>query len=64
MRGVSSNVNQRQLDGMTLSDMIEFVQELGYSTESLNNDEIYQLVVESLDGHNNESEVEELDFND
>ena len=64
MRGVSSNVNQRQIDGMTLSDMIEFVQELGYSTESLNNDEIYQLVVESLDGHNNESEVEELDFND
>ena len=62
MRGVS-DVNLRQLDGMTLSDVIEFVQGLGYCTEALSNDEIYDLAISALDGHLEDS-LEELDFSD
>lgn len=62
MRGVS-DVNLRQLDGMTLSDVIEFVQGLGYCTEALSNDEIYDLAISALDGHLEDS-LEELNFSD
>lgn len=62
MRGVS-DVNLKQLDGMTLSDVIEFVKGLGYCTEALSNDEIYDMAVAALDGHLDDS-LEELDFSD
>lgn len=62
MRGVS-DVNLRQLDGMTLSDVIEFVQGLGYCTEALSNDEIFDLAISALDGHLEDS-LEELNFSD
>ena len=63
MRGVS-NVSLRQLEGMSLQEVIEFVSECGYGTESLSNDEIYELAVEILDGHESEDAFEELDFSD
>ena len=63
MRTVS-NVRLRQLEGMSLQEVIEFVSECGYGTESLSNDEIYELAVEILDGHESEDAFEELDFSD
>ena len=63
MRGVK-DVNLRQVDGMTLQEMIEFVVSLGYDTGSMSNDEIYEVTVEALDGHGSEGEEDELDFGD
>jgi len=63
VRGVS-NVSLRQLEGMSLQEVIEFVSECGYGTESLSNDEIYELAVEIFDGHESEDAFEELDFSD
>ena len=62
MRGVS-NVNLRQLDGMSLNELIDFIEEQGYSTEAMGNDEMYDLAVSILDGHEDEA-LEELDFRD
>jgi hypothetical protein len=59
-----SNVRLKQLEGMSLQEIIEFVTECGYGTESLSNDEIYELAVEILDGHESEDAFEELDFSD
>ena len=61
MRGVS-NVSLRQLEGLSLQEVIDFVAELGYGTESLSNDEIYDLAISVLDGHEDEGDIEELDF--
>ena len=63
MRGVS-NVSLRQIEGMSLQEIIDFVTECGYGAESLSNDEIYELAVEILDGHESEDAFEELDFRD
>ena len=49
---------------MSLQEVIEFVSECGYGTESLSNDEIYELAVEIFDGHESEDAFEELDFSD
>jgi len=61
VRGVS-NVSLRQLEGLSLQEVIDFVAELGYGTESLSNDEIYDLAISVLDGHEDEGDIEELDF--
>lgn len=63
MRTVS-NVRLKQLDGMSLQEIIDFVSECGYGTESLGNDEIYDLAIEIIDGHGSEDAFEELDFSD
>ena len=63
MRGVR-DVNLRQVDGMTLQEVIEFVSSLGYDTGSMSNDEIFEIAVEALDGHASDQEVEEIDFHD
>ena len=63
MRGVS-NVRLKQLEGMSLHEVIDFVTECGYGTESLSNDEIYELAIEIIDGHESEDAFEELDFSD
>ena len=42
--------------------MIDMLVDLGYSAEGLSNDEIYNMLIENLDGH--EGELEELDFSD
>jgi hypothetical protein len=43
--------------------MLTFLCDLGYSTEALSNEEVYDLCVAVLDGHRDE-EQEELDFSD
>ena len=63
MRGVS-NVNLRQLDGMSLHELIDFIEEQGYSTEAMGNDEMFDLAVSILDGHEDEGGIEDLDFSD
>ena len=63
MRGVS-NVQLKQLEGMSLHEVIDFVTGCGFGTESLSNDEIYDLAVEIIDGHESEDALEELDFSD
>ena len=61
MRG-AGDVTLRQLDEMTLSEIIEFVSDV-YCTEALSNDEIYELAISMLDGHRDEEgDPEELSF--
>lgn len=62
MRGASS-LQLRQLEGMSIQELISMIEEFGYSTEALSNDEIYELAIGILDGHEDEAE-EELDFSD
>ena len=62
MRG-ASNVQLRQLEGMSIQELISLVEDFGYSAEALSNDEIYDLAISVLDGHDDEVE-EELDFSD
>ena len=62
MRG-ASNVQLKQLDGMSISELIDMIEDHGYSTEALSNDEIYELAISTLDGHEDEA-LEELDFHD
>ena len=62
MRGASS-LQLRQLEGMSIQELISMIEEFGYSTEALSNDEIYDLAISVLDGHEDEA-LEELDFSD
>ena len=39
------------------------IEEFGYSTEALSNDEMFDLAISILDGHEDEA-LEELDFSD
>jgi hypothetical protein len=55
-------VRLRGLDGMSIEQMIDMLVDLGYSAEGLSNDEIYNMLIENLDGHG--CELEELDFSD
>lgn len=61
MTGISE-VRLRPLDGMSIEQMIDMLVDLGYSAEGLSNDEIYEMLVEVLDGH--DEELEELDFSE
>lgn len=50
---------------MTLADVIEFVGDHGFCTEALDNEAIYKLAEDILDGHLEElREPEELSFDD
>ena len=60
MRG-ASNVQLRQLEGMSIDELISMIEDQGYSTEALSNDEMYDLAVSIFDGHEDEV-LEELDF--
>ena len=62
MRG-ASNFQLKQLEGMSIHELISMIEEFGYSTEALSNDEIYELAISILDGHEDEA-LEELDFSD
>ena len=62
MRG-ASNVQLRQLEGMSIDELISMIEDHGYSTEALSNDEMYELAISILDGHEDEA-LEELDFSD
>lgn len=56
------SVKLKQLDGMSLSEIIELVSDMGYCTEALSNSDIYDLAVSIIDGHEDEGDIEELDF--
>ena len=62
-RRARSRTQLRQLEGMSIQELITMIEEFGYSTEALSNDEIYDLAISVLDGHEDEAE-EELDFSD
>lgn len=55
----------RNLEDMSLSQVIEFVALMGYSTEALSNEELYELAAGIKDGHFEElTDPEELSFSD
>ena len=56
MTGIN-DVTLRPLDGMSIEQMIDMLVDLGYSA-----DEIYSMLIEVLDGH--DEELEELDFSE
>tara|TARA_B100001059_G_scaffold86446_1_gene84621 strand:+ start:3879 stop:4067 length:189 start_codon:yes stop_codon:yes gene_type:complete len=58
-----SDVHLRPLDGMSIEQMIDMLVDLGYSAEGLSNEEIREMLVEVLDGHDGDR-YEELDFAD
>ena len=48
---------------LSISEIMEDLAGMGYSTEALSNDELIDLHISVMDGHRDESE-EELDFSD
>lgn len=62
MRGIR-DIDLVQLDGMSISELIDMIEDHGFSTEALSNDEIFELAISILDGHDDEA-LEELDFSD
>ncbi len=56
------DINQRRLDDMALDEVIEFIASHGFSTDALSNDEIWEIAISILDGHEDDSELEELNF--
>lgn len=48
---------------LPLSEIIEELADMGYSTEALSNEELIDLYIAVMDGHRDEAE-EELDFSD
>ena len=62
MRGVS-NVSLRQLEGMSIGELISMIEDHGYCTEALSNDEMYDLAISILDCHEDEGgDPTDLDF--
>jgi hypothetical protein len=59
-----SEVRLRPLENMSIEQMIDMLVDLGYSAEGLSNDEIYDMLVSVIDGHESEDALEELDFSD
>jgi hypothetical protein len=47
---------------MSIQDMMEYVEEFGYCVEGLSNDDLYDLAVSLMDGHDESEEVQELSF--
>lgn len=59
----ASSIQLKQLEAMSLHDIISFVSDFGYCTEALSNDEMYELAISILDGHDDEGgDPEDLDF--
>lgn len=61
MRTVS-NVRLNTLESMSIQDMMEYVEDFGYCVEGLSNDDLYELAVSLMDGHDESDEVQELSF--
>ena len=62
MRGVSSEILEI-VHGMSIEQLIEMIEDFGYTAEALSNDELNQLAISILDGHADEGgEPEDLDF--
>lgn len=47
---------------MSIREMMSYLEDFGYSVGCLSNDEIVDLCVELIDGHNLDDDVGELDF--
>ena len=50
MTGVSS-IRLKQLEGMSIQQIMRYVESFGYDTSALSNDDIYALAEEIMDGH-------------
>lgn len=62
MRGVS-NEALSVVEGMSIDELIEMIEDFGYTVEALSNEEINQLAISILDGHADEGgDPEDLDF--
>jgi len=58
-----SEVRLRPLDNMSIEQMIDMLVDMGYSAEGVSNDEIYDMLVSVMDGHEDEcGDLEELSF--
>ncbi len=60
-------VSQETLDivqDMSIEELIEMIEDFGYTAEALSNEELNQLATSILDGHSDEGDIEELDFSD
>jgi len=58
-----SEVRLRPLDNMSIEQMIDMLVDMGYSAEGLSNEEIYDMLVSVMDGHEDEGgDLEELSF--
>jgi hypothetical protein len=65
MRGIR-DVDLVKLEGMGLQEVIDFVEGCGFCTEALDNEAIFQLAEDILDGHveGTPTTLDELDFRD
>ena len=62
MRGVSEET-LNIVQGMSIDELIEMIEDFGYTAEALSNDELNQLAISILDGHADEGgDPEDLDF--
>jgi hypothetical protein len=51
------------VDGMSIDELIEMIEDFGFTAEALSNDELNQLAISILDGHDDtDGDPEELDF--
>ena len=59
----ASELSLETLDGLSVSEMIDFLEDMGYSADALSNEEISALCVAVIDGHKDEGgDPEDLDF--
>lgn len=65
MRGIR-DIDLVALEGMSLQEVIDFVESCGYCTEALDNEAIFELAADILDGNaaGNVPTLEELNFSD
>ncbi len=62
MRGVSQET-LNIVEGMSIEQLIEMIEDFGFTAEALSNDELNQLAISILDGHDDtDGDPEELDF--
>lgn len=59
-----SNETLSIVEDMSIEELIEMIEDFGYTVEALSNEEINQLAISILDGHADEGDVEDLDFSD
>jgi hypothetical protein len=62
MRGVSQET-LKVVDGMSIAELIEMIEDFGFTAEALSNEELNQLAISILDGHDDtDGDPEDLDF--
>ena len=51
------------VDGMSIAELIEMIEDFGFTAEALSNEELNQLAISILDGHDDtDGDPDELDF--